>query len=158
MEPKFARKGAFNLIGIEARTSNHLEMNPETAQIPGLWGRFFQQNISARILVKTDSESILGVYTNYESDYTAPYSLIVAREVENLDGIPDGMVGLRVPDQEYLVFAARGPMPQSLIAAWSTIWDYFSSSPDYERAYTADFEEHRADGTEIDIYIAVKKR
>jgi AraC family transcriptional regulator len=34
----------------------------------------------------------------------------VAREVSDLNEIPDGMIGLRIPGRRYAVFTHRGPM------------------------------------------------
>ena len=67
------------------------------------------------------------------------------------------MVSTIIPPARYLLFTASGQMPGALVETWQRIWKYFSGSPAYKRAYTADFELHRADRPNgVQIYIAVK--
>jgi predicted transcriptional regulator YdeE len=152
-------KPEMHVVGVEARTKNDLEANPATAKIPGLWNRFFQQNLAEAIPHRKDPGSVLGVYTNYQGDHTGFYTLIVGVEVQDSRAIPSGMVGTTIPAAEYLVFPAPGKMPEAIIMAWSNIWKYFSQSAPYQRAYTTDFEDYRTteDGqTVAEIYIAVR--
>jgi len=148
------------VIGVELRTSNAREANPATAQIGGLWRRFLEENLIEKIPHRKEAGVILGVYTNYESDHTGMYSLVLSTEVTDLDSVPEGMVGLTIPAGQYLVFPARGPIPDAVIEAWQKIWSYFPSSSGSQRAYTSDFERHQWNAEtqqpDVDIYIAVK--
>jgi predicted transcriptional regulator YdeE len=159
-EPKLATRNAMKVLGLEIRTSNAREADPATAQIPGLWQRVFSQQVPGRIPHPTNPGTLLAVYTRYESDHHGEYSLIVGSEVSTLDGIPQDMAGITLPAATYLVFEARGPMPQAVIDAWGRIWEYFAGRPAHRRAYTADFElyEPRSQGPspEVDIYIAIQ--
>ena len=155
MEPKLTTRKENKLIGIAVRTTNQQEMTGATAKIPGLWGRFFQEQVADKIANKTALGSMLAAYTRYESDYSGAYDLVVGREVNSLDSIPERMTGLTIPAGKYLLFTARGPMPKALIDTWGLIWNYFSKSSEYRRSYTTDYEVHHADD-KVDIYIAVK--
>jgi predicted transcriptional regulator YdeE len=155
MEPKLTTTKEIKLIGVEVRTTNKQEMDPASAKIPGLWGRFFQEQIAEKIPNKKSGGVLLGVYTKYESDYTGPYSLLVGTEVNILDAIPEGMTGLTIPAGKYLVFAAEGPMPKALVDSWTHIWSYFAETSSYQRAYTTDYEMHYSND-KADIYIAIK--
>src|SRR5215472_9061012 len=84
------------VIGFEARTANALEGDRVTAKIPGLWKRFFEQTLEERIPNRTHPGKLFGVYTNYESDHTSMYSLIVSAEVSSLDRVPEGTMGLMI--------------------------------------------------------------
>jgi len=160
MEPNLTARAEMKVIGVEVRTSNEREANPATARIPGLWGRFLEENLMEKIPDRKDTGVVLGVYTNYERDHTGLYSLVLSAEVTRLDCVPEGLVGLTIPAAQYLVFPARGPIPDAIIATWQRIWSYFASSSEYQRAYTADFERHQWNvetlQPEVDIHIAVK--
>ena len=155
MEPRLTTTKEIKLIGVEVRTTNKQEMDPATGKIPGLWGRFFQEQIAEKIPNKKPGGVLLGVYTKYESDYTSPYSLIVGAEVNSLDAVPEGLTGLTIPAGKYLVFVAEGPMPRALIETWTHIWSYFSDTSSYQRAYTTDYEVHQSND-KADICIAIK--
>ena len=155
IKPNVVTKDEKKIIGIEARTSNSAETNSQTAKIPTLWQKFFQ--LEEKIPNRKNADVILGTYTNYESDYNGEYSLIVSLEVGSLDDIPDEMVGAAIPATRYLVFTAEGQMPAALIKTWTQIWQYFSANPEFQRAFTTDFELHdKNDESKVEVYIAVK--
>lgn len=145
------------IIGIEVRTSNQMEADPRTAKIPGLWKKFLEERAEEKIPNRKTAHTLLAAYTHYESDYNGPYSLIASSEVSSLDDIPAGMVGITIPAAKYLVFTAKGEMPDALIETWGYIWKYFSKPSNYKRAYTADFELYeKTKNSEVDIYIAIR--
>jgi predicted transcriptional regulator YdeE len=148
---------AFKLVGIETRTSNSLEMDPETARIPGLWGRFIQENVLAQLPCGDSPGVITAVYTAYEGDHTAPYSLVLGCALKDPGAaIPSAMTVVDVPEQDYLVFSGKGAMPDAVIQTWRNIWGYFQGQTFFERAYISDFEEYRAGGSEVGIFIGVR--
>ena len=155
MEPTLTTRKEIKLIGIAVRTTNQQEMDPATAKIGGLWGRFFQERIADKIPNKALLESTLAAYTKYESDHTGAYDLIVGREVNSLSSIPVGMTGLTIPAGKYLLFTAKGPMPRALIDTWAYIWNYFAMHSGHRRSYATDYELHQADDN-VEIYIAIK--
>ncbi len=160
MEPSLIMVAEIKVIGVELRTSYAGEGNPVTAQIGGLWRRLLVDNLIEKVPNRKEAGVILGVYTNYESDYTGAYSLVLSAEVASLDSVPEGFVGLTIPAARYLVFPARGPIPDAIIETWQKIWSYFTSFSEYQRAYTVDFERHHWNAEtqqpEVDIYVAVK--
>lgn len=155
MEAKLQSVEEMQVVGIEIRTSNQNEMNPATAQIPALWGRFQHEQIIDQIPNRAPDGFPLGVYSKYQSEHSGAYSVLAGIEVADLHSVPRGMVRLTIPAGDYLVFSAQGPMPQAVIQAWGVIWRYFSDKPQYVRAYSADFESYR--GPEmVDIHIAIR--
>lgn len=155
MVPELKSLPEIKVIGIEVRTSNAAEMNAASAKIPELWGRFHQEKIPANIKHAKSDARVVGVYSKYASDHSGPYSLLAGVEALALDAIPDGMTGITIPANNYLVFTAHGTMPQALIQTWGTIWEYFSSGRKYQRVYTHDFELYQAPDR-VDIHIAGK--
>lgn len=144
----------FNIIGIEIRTTN--EDNQAAIDIPKLWDRFLSEEIAARIPNKTD-DAVYCIYTDYEKDYTKPYTTILGCKVDHLDKIPAGLTGWHVEGGHYKTFTAKGKITAGIVfQEWTKIWN-----SGMDRVYTADFEiyDERAqdpDHAEVDIFIAVK--
>lgn len=143
---------AFHIIGISVRTTNQ---NAQAAEdIPALWNRFMGEQIGTKIPNRIDGE-VLCMYTEYESDYTAPYATLLGCRVSSLDEIPEGMIGKSFPETTYSVITIQGNMYKDLVInAWHKIWD-----SGMDRTYMADFEVYgekagNPENAEIDIYIS----
>lgn len=143
----------FHIIGIAVRTTN--ENGQSVKDLGNLWARFMTENIADKIPNKADN-TLYCIYTDYEKDFTKPYTAIIGCKVENLDKIPEGLTGKRIPGAEYAKFIAKGNDMQKMVGeAWYTIWN-----TDLARKYTADFEvysekSYRTEGAEVDIYVSV---
>lgn len=141
------------IVGISIRTSN-AHFQEETAPI---WERFYGENLGGKIPNRLSS-NLFAVYTEYEGDYTKPYTFLLGCEVSNLENIPQGMKGVEIAPSTYAVFTAKGKFPDSLIATWHTIW-----KRDLKRTYRADFEIYSPDfvGKEnpvIPVYIGIGEK
>lgn len=159
MQPMKLAKEQLHLAGIEIRTTNSKEADPATAKIGKLWQDFLAQGLNETIPNQKNPEQLFSVYTNYESDFTGEYSVILAKELANLSNLPENLVTLTVPQAEYLVFPVQGEMPAAIVQTWQIIWNYFSEdNTEYQRAYTTDFELHNLASNQAAIYIAVKER
>lgn len=144
----------FSVIGISVRTTNE---NGQAGQdIPALWDKFMTEGIAEKIPNKTDS-SIYCIYTEYEKDHTKPYTTILGCKVENLDTIPNGMVGKTFDEATYMKHIAKGNILQGMVfGEWTKIWN-----SDLDRTFTADFEVYgekaqNPEKAEVDIFVAVK--
>lgn len=144
----------FMIIGIAVKTSN---INGQAEQDLGaLWGRFFNEGISAAVPHKS-TEEIYSLFTDYESDYRGAYTAIIGHKVSSLDSIPEGLIGRRFTGGTYTPFKAKGEMPQAIVNTWKEIW---AQDEQLQRRYTVDFEVYgpksqQGDQSEVDIYIAV---
>lgn len=156
-EPKLVSLYGKYIAGLEVRTTNQDEMDPRKAKIPGVWERVYKESLTDHIPGKKEPGVKLGAYTRYQSDANGPYSLIVGAEVGDVDNVPEGMAGIVVLAQEYLIFTASGEMPQAVIDGWGAVWKYFAADTTLMRAFTTDFE--RYDDSKpgiVEIYIAVR--
>ena len=144
------------IAGIAARTTNARESAPDTASIPDLWSRFFGENIGAQISNAHGSHTVYGVYTDYESDHTGEYTLLIGKAIDEEASAPEGMTTKRLLAGTYLKFERTGKLPEAVIETWKDIWAYFEDATEYKRVYTADFEEYTSEEG-IAIYIAVEK-
>lgn len=146
--------GPFNLIGIAIRTTN--KNGQASKDITELWGRFMSEAIQVKIPNKVDNH-IFSLYTDYESDHTEPYTAILGCKVENLDNVPNGMVGKSFDGGTYVKTSAKGDLMQGLIVNhWAKIFEM-----DIDRTFDADFEifgekAQNPSNAEVDFYVGVK--
>ena len=144
----------FAIIGLSIRTTN--ENQQAMQDIPALWAKFFAENTLAKIPNKVD-DTLYCIYTDYEKDYTRPYTTLLGCKVESLDEIPDGLSGRLIKGGTYTTFTATGNINEGIVAQeWIKIWN-----SNLERAYTADIEVYgekaqNPEKAEIDILIAIK--
>lgn len=150
------------LVGITARTSNQLEMNPETAQISATMQKFFMEGLQSKIANRIEPGRVFAVYTNYESDEHGEYTYFLGQEVSSFEGQSKEFNNLTIPAQTYVKFTSNaGPMPGVVIDMWQNIWKMNSSDLGGKRAYIADFEIYDKRSADLqravlDIYIGIK--
>lgn len=145
---------SFNILGITVRTSNH---DGAAAQdIPALWGKFMGENTIAKIPNIID-QNIHCIYTEYEGDYTQPYTVLLGMKVASLEDIPDGLTGMTFTGGTYQSYHAEGKMADNVVYdTWNQIW-----KDPLNRAYTSDIEIYNAEKSDsesvsVDIHIAIK--
>ncbi len=144
----------FKVIGIAVRTTN--ENNQAAQDIPVLWEKLMNEGIVNAIPNKINT-TIYSLYTDYEKDHTKPYTTILGCKVENLDHIPEGMVGKSFEGGNYIKFTAKGNLADNLVInEWIKIWNM-----DLGRIFTVDFETYgekalNPSEAEVDIFIAVE--
>ena len=144
----------FKFIGISIKTTN--ENNLASQEIAELWNKFLAENVSGNIPNKVD-DTVYSLYTNYEGDYSKPYTTILGCKVTSLDNLPEGMVGQSFEGGNYVKSSARGNLMEGLIVNhWTKIW-----KEDLNRAYTADFEvfgekAQNPKDAEVDFYVAIQ--
>jgi predicted transcriptional regulator YdeE len=145
---------SFPVIGITVRTSN--AEGKASVDIPALWERFWTTDVAAKVPGRI-SNDIYSIYTEYDGDYTQPYTTLIGYKVDNLDHIPEGLIGIMIPEGPYLKRTAKGKLSEGVVFdAWTDIWNSKIS-----RAYTADFEVYgersgNPDAAEVDIFLAIR--
>ena len=152
---------AFEVIGLEARTSNAKEMAGGGA-IPKQWDKFFKEGIADKIPNKVDS-TIYAIYTNYASDYNGEYDFMIGMKVSSVSDVPAGMVAMKVAGGRFAVItSARGPVAQVVPKTWQQVWSLDDSKQlGGARAYKADFElydkrSQNPQDSQVDLYIGLK--
>lgn len=144
----------FNVIGISVRTTN--ENGQSGKDIPALWNTFMSEAIQSKIPGKI-SEELFCIYTDYEKDHTTPYTTILGCKVDNLDFIPENMVGKTIESANYEELIAKGNLSEGVVYnKWLEIWNL-----DLDRSFTADFEVYgekaqNPENAEVAIYIAIQ--
>ncbi len=155
-EPILVKKEAFQAIGISITTTNEKEASTE-GKIPGLWNRYFQEQIMQHI-PNQQTKKTFAFYSNYESDETGTYTFTIGMPVSSLEDVPENRTTLTIPAATYAVFTTRkGPVAEIVCEAWEYIWKW---SKENKRAFTIDFELYDEKATDpnnaqLDIYIAL---
>lgn len=145
---------SFPVAGLMVRTTNRAEQDPGTAKLGALWGRFFTEGLADQIPSHLSEAGLYGVYSAYASDHSGAYDVTAGVAVATPGGSsPWHHVTIQAGD--YLVFTAKGAMPQAVIETWGGIWQFFQDHPEIARSYATDFEVyHGAD--EVAIHIGVQ--
>lgn len=147
----------FYVIGISTRTIN--ENGQSAKDIEALWGKFWSEEIQKQIPNQI-SDEIYAVYSDYESDFTRPYTTIVGSAVSSLAHIPEGFVGITIETAAYQKFVSKGKMPEAVFNTWLEIWG--DNDLNQKRAYQADFTIHGkkyydGDQAEVETFISIKE-
>jgi predicted transcriptional regulator YdeE len=155
VRPERVRRDEARVVGIQAQTSSQREADPATAAVPGLWWRFQDDRLGDRIPGR-GGRATCAVYSDYQDagDGDRRFSCLVGAEVAEAGEPPAGLAAVTVPAGDYLVFAARGPMPAALAATWERIAEFFEHAP-VSRAFTADLEVHYPAGSAVDVFVAI---
>jgi len=155
MQPAVVDQKEQVVIGLATRTTNEAEADPARARLGRLWGRVMGQDLASHIPHQAVPDALYAVLTDYETDHRGEYTQIVGMAVTDLAALPGGLVGVAIPAGRYLVFTARGPVPETVIQTWRDIWAYFSGAAPYERAYTTDYEVHRPSTNPNDAVVEI---
>ena len=148
------------IAGLKIITTNEAECGPN-AKIGALWQRYYADGFPSSIPHQTEPGVIYGIYSDYESDETGSYSLLIGAEVEKAGELPTELSVTTIPPATYAVFTTRvGPIIEVVQEAWAHIWEW-SKQPGNKRTFIADFE--RYDGVrcadpnhaQVDVYIAI---
>lgn len=145
--------GAFTVMGIATRTHN--ADGQAAKDIGALWARFMSEGVAHKIPNKTE-DTVFAVYTGYESDHTAPYTVVIGCKVAPGTALPEGMSEAGVSGGEYAKFQAHGNLSDGAVGqAWLGIWQ-----SGLNRAYQADFEAYgpkaaNPQDAEVDIFVGL---
>lgn len=147
------------IVGISVVTKNADEMSGN-GKIGNLWRRFYEEGILEKIPNKRNPGNVIAVYTDYESDETGAYRLLIGAEVEDADSVPSGMELCYILKGEYAkITSDRGPLEKVAVGAWMEIWN--DADLRKARRFAADFEfydQRAADpqNAQLDVFIGVR--
>ncbi|MCI9063965.1 MAG: GyrI-like domain-containing protein [Clostridia bacterium] len=139
--------------GMKIKTTNK---DGKAVQDIGItWQKLFADGIYEKIQNKINGKTI-GLYTEYEGDYTKPYTFIAGAEVSKEVRIGGEVESVIIPKGKYAKFIIIGDVQNSVGQAWQEIWNM-----NLKRKYTCDFEEYQNNSEdmqkqEIHIYIALE--
>ncbi|EKK3385349.1 effector binding domain-containing protein [Listeria innocua] len=117
--------------GKQMRTSNS-----DFSPIAELWGE---------VMVEKPAGDIFAVYSNYASDFTGEYDLLVGTSDW------DEEKNTEIEAGEYLVFTVDNTNNKGVAEVWQEIW---ARDSELQRAYKTDFEWYHTNG-KIEVYISI---
>lgn len=160
METYIVHKPGMTLAGISVRTTNEQEAGADGV-LPGLWENYFASDLAVKTAT-LHPEHIYALYTEYESDATGAYTVILGHSVITGEGVTNNsLYYASLPASNYMVFTTdKGPVYEIVLQAWIKIWAYFQNSPLEVRTYRGDFELYDSRNSDpenavVQIYIAI---
>jgi len=162
MQKNVSSLEVIKLVGIKTRTCNKDEFNSNTARIMPCVQKYFQEQLSEKILNRINPNRTFCAYTEYENDYTGKYTFFIGEEVSEIINVPEYLDNLIIPQQEYIKFTTEaGSMPNIVINSWQEIWKMSSETLGGTRRYHTDFELYDVRSKDptnaiVDIYIGIK--
>lgn len=140
------------VAGLSARTNNG---SPDMGAVIGnLWERFYMPGIWDSIEKRCNAKS-LGIYTDYSSNETDDYTIMVGAETDS-EKQPNGELEIRrIPAGKYAKFIVKGHMQKAVAEFWQQLWNM-----DLPRSFRYDFEEYQnaeMENAEIHIYIGLNE-
>jgi predicted transcriptional regulator YdeE len=145
---------SFRLIGIGLPFKTTNDYGRSAVDCGGLWHKFMSEGLHERIPGMVGPE-IHAVYHDYDGDHSQPYAFFLGCKVHPETEVPEGLASLEIPTGDYAVVTARGVLPESVMKAWSGIWQ-----SGMVRAYRPDFEVYGErtldpEHSEVDIFISI---
>lgn len=151
MKKEIVKIEPMQFVGLQTRTKNEDEFNPDKAKIGDLvMNQYFGKESYNKIHERKTPGLAIEVFNNYESDRTGLYDYTIGEEVTSLNNSPEGFAKLIVPAGTYCKFTIElGPMPETIIKAWQDIWQMNDVDFGGKRKYDTDFVIYRESGAEI---------
>ena len=139
--------------GITIKTTNQAKKSMQDIRMT--WQKLFTDGIYEKILNKVNNKTI-GLYTEYEGDYTKPYIFIAGAEVNKEIKNDKEIESTVIPKGKYAKFVIIGEVQNSVGQAWQEIWNM-----NLKRKYICDFEEYQNNSEdmkkqEIHIYVGIE--
>lgn len=128
--------------------------NKAVNDIGELWKMFLQSGVYEQIGNKMNDKTI-GLYTDYQGDYTKPYNFLACCEVSKIGNVNIPIVIKKINGGKYAKFIIKGDVQKAVGEFWCELWKM-----NLDRKYSCDFEEYQnstddMDNMEIHIYIAL---
>ena len=151
MEPKIATRPAFKVIGMKYHGT------AQENEIPQLWVNFMgrQDEIQHRV----DTLLSYGVTTSFDF-VSREFDYIACIPVEEIAEVPDGMVGIEIPEGTYAEFTTTIP---TMMESYKYANDKWLPQSGYVRDYRPEFEEYPGEFNPDDpesrfrFYVPIKK-
>jgi predicted transcriptional regulator YdeE len=145
IQPIMKQVESFTVTGFSVRTRNSEEFNEKTAKLPSLWQQFYTSKL-------VTNANIFGVYSNYDSDASGPYTATVGVKSNHAQ---TQLSSVTIQAGNYLVFEGTGPMPATVVETWQRVWAFFETNTEHRRKFISDFEVYSGPN-QVAIYIGLK--
>lgn len=150
---------SFEVVGIEARTTNAREMTADGVIGP-MWARVAQEKLLEKIPGKLSSD-VIALYFDYESNKDGAYTYLLGVKVSSANSLPPEFARHKVPAGAYAEYRDAGASAAKVtVGLWQKVWS-LEASHTLRRAYRTDFEIHPAtspNGAEsrVSLYVGLR--
>lgn len=153
--PERRRVNGRVVAGIQVRTNNRAELDPDSSSLDRLWEGFLGDGMPERIPDRAAGSPVYGVYSDYQDGRDGDYSVLAGVEVGDERKVPEAYQSVVIEAGEYLVFHARGRFSDTVMETWSRVWRYFEREDAPPRRFVTDYEVY--EGTDrLSIYVGVR--
>ncbi len=143
------QKDQFAVVGLTVRTTN--DNHQSIKDMKDLWDRFYMERLMDKIQHKV-SDNIICLYTDYEKDFTKPYTVILGYEVSKVNALPEGAVARTIPASKYAVFHVQAV---NLVREIANTWQKIGES-NIKMTYQANFEVYTVlTQNTVSLYLSV---
>ena len=155
------------LVGITCSANNNYIFetapDPLTNKIAITAQKYFYNELSGKILDRSNPGITYCVYTDYDSDFRGNYTYFIGEEVNSINNLSGDFVTITIPVQNYAKFTNKelAAMPDVCVDMWKKIWKMNPKELAGERLYKADFELYDGRALDpnkvvLDIYVGIK--
>ncbi len=147
----------YEIVNVEEKNVEGILIHTQNADgkamtdMAALWQDFFGQGKAGLVRGRVN-ENFIGLYTDYEGDFTKPYAYLAGSETSGSEQA--AFTVRKIVAGKYAKFVAKGDLEKEVGTIWSTVW-----SLPLKRSYQSDFEEYiGSDGVtgEIHVYIGIE--
>lgn len=140
------------VVGLMKKTTN--SNNQAVTDIGLLWQDFLGSGVYSKIKNKTNYKTI-GLYTDYEGDFTKPYKFFACCEVDKSEEVVLPFEKKIIEPGKYAKFIVNGHIQNAVSEFWMELWKM-----NLDRKYASDFEEYQnisddINNQEIHVYISI---
>jgi predicted transcriptional regulator YdeE len=135
------------VIGIRQQVSND-----RVDLIAALWSEFGRRNLQ-HMLPNRLGDDVIALYSDYASDDTAPYNLLLGYAVPPGTAVPRTLATGRTTPGWYRRVRTRGSQPQALIEGWTRV-----IQSKLDRTFVTDYEVHSSRNREcVEIFVGTTR-
>jgi len=124
----------FSVAGMSVVTEN--AEGKGVRDIGALWQQFFSSKVGQQVV--KDRRIVVGLYTDYQGDASAPYRFVAGFQIEPGEDIPEAFQKFEVSGGSFAQFTVHGDPEESIGRGWQAVWN-----ANLNRQYKTDYELYR---------------
>ena len=132
------QKTPIETVGVSIRVCKTNEQ--QAIDIPKFWQKNHEAGVIKTMCQQCGPMGLLGICSNWDAGSEEfDYCIAIEKPVDSSSVPPDWQT-MTLQAATYVVFEARGPMPQAIVEIWQRAYNEWFPNSGYEHAGTPDFE------------------
>lgn len=153
-EGKTRKRSTFYIAGIQ-EVIEYDDFKAMEKTIENLWSKAYKDDFSDKLKNIINPNRMYVSYSSYDNP-KGKMAITLGYEVKDLSNIPPGLKGIKIPDNEYLVYPLSGDKSDFEGEGWEQLYNLIM----YREADSADFEIYTFDDSykvkTAEMWIATK--